>query len=109
MDKRKWEPFLFSAVATATALSIALRALFVPFHRLQAKAGGWNYAWEFVSERPGRWAAAVLVRLLVGLLLFWIALRCRRRGIAAGYWAMAGAALAIVVIDFILFAQFHFG
>jgi len=97
------------ALRVLVALWLALRVFFTPFYRLRAKVGSWGDAWLIVSQAPGHWAAAVAVRALIGALLFWLALRCRRWGRPAAYSALAAAALTMVVADIVLWGSFQLG
>ena len=108
MGKRNWEALLFRATAIAIALWIAARAV-APLYRLRGKMGSWDAAWAVVAQAPGYWIAAAAVRLLAGVLLFWIALRFRRPGCPAGYAALLFAALLSVALDLVLWLAFEFG
>ncbi len=108
MARQDWEALLFKATAVAVALWIAARAV-APFYRLRSKIGSWDGAWAVVSHDLGYWIAAAAVRILVGLLLFWIALRFRQPGRSAGYVALLIASLVSVVFDLVLWLVFRLG
>jgi hypothetical protein len=109
VGKRNWEPRLFAAAFILVGLWAALRAFFTPFYRLRSIVGSWDQTWAIATQVPGHWAAAVLVRALIGALLLWLILHLRRRGLAAGYFGLAIAAFAIPVVDVTLWGYFHLG